>query len=354
MRRFDEADLPPPLQWNEQGVRQHLREVIEVRLNELTLQQTRAANSDRIRLQIRETDAEIEEAGKGTGCARQRRSVSIPSCRWSSSSASSICARSGTRLAPGMSSSAAAWTFSNGDIAETAHLVRKFVDPWRTPDAPALEDIAGQPDMVLLRGAFDDLRERIDAARNARTTGFWPSRPRSSHWSSGSRRSTAPCRACSPRPKSNRAIGPRSPPGSINFRSGRKRIPRCTRRLRKKHSSAARLVDQPDLVALADEGDRVRLQADRETSTVEAAEHTRLIQEHTDDQDPTERRGKGWTSWSRPPPRRAGRDPGCSKTSATKRCSPWRRGRCSMTWNGRSRRSTSRPCCAGLGTHSRK
>ena len=279
MRRFDEADLPPPLQWNEQGVRQHLREVIEVRLNELTLQQTRAASSDQIRLQIRKTDAEIEALEKARGALANeigfdpllpvvefQRFIHLCS-EWDKARTRHVQQRGRLDLL-------------ERDIAETAHLVRRFVEPWRTPDAPALEDIAGQPDMVLLRGAFDDLRERIDAARNAQNgilavkTAIQSLEQRIAEIDSAVESLFVQARVA---PRDRAALAARID-----------QLPQWKEANTALHTATteealvrARLVDQPDLVALADEGDRARLQAVRETSTVEAAEHTRLIQEHT-------------------------------------------------------------------------
>ena len=278
MRRFDEADLPPPLQWNEQDVRQHLREVIEVRLNELTLQQTRAANSDQIRLQIRETDAEIEELDKARGALADeigfdpllpvvefQRFIHLCS-EWDKARTRHVQQRDRLDLL-------------ERDIAETAHLVRKFVEPWRTPDAPALEDIAGQPDMVLLRGAFDDLRERIDAARIAQNgiltvkTAIESLEQRIAEIDNAVESLFVQAKV---EPRDRAALAARID-----------QLPQWKEANTALHTATteealvrARLVDQPDLVALADEGERARLQADRETSTVEAAEHTRLIQEH--------------------------------------------------------------------------
>ena len=279
MRRFDEADLPPPLQWNEQGVRQHLREVIEVRLNELTLQQTRAANSDQIRLQIRETDAEIEELDKARSALANeigfdpllpvvefQRFIHLCS-EWDKARTRHVQQRDRLDLL-------------ERDIAETAHLVRKFVDPWRTPDAPALEDIAGQTDMVLLRGAFDDLREQIDAARNAQNgilavkTAIQSLEQRIAEIDNAVESLFVQAKV---EPRDRAALAARID-----------QLPQWKEASTALHTATteealfrARLVDQPDLVALADEGERARLQADRETSTVEAAEHTRLIQDHT-------------------------------------------------------------------------
>ena len=233
MRRFDETDLPPPPQWNEQGVRQHLREVIEVRLNELTLQQKSAADSDRIRHQIREADAEIEELDEARAALANEIGFGpllpvvefqrfIHLCaEWDKARTRHVQQRERLDLL-------------ERDIADTAHLVRTFVGRWRTPDAPALEDAAGAA------GHGPAARQRSMTCENESTrrgtveTGFSPSRRQSSHWSSGSRRSTMQWRTSSPRPGSNPAIGPRSPPGSNSFRGGRKRTSRCMRRIRKK------------------------------------------------------------------------------------------------------------------------
>ena len=168
IRRFEETDLPPPPQWNEQDVRRHLREVIEVRLNDMTLQRARAAYSDRIRLQMSDADAAIERLEEERTAlasklgfdprlpvAEFQRFIHLCS-EWDK--ARSRHAQQRERL-----------DLLERDIADTANRVRTFVAPWRAPDATALEDAAGRPDAVLLHGAFDELRERIDAAGNARS-----------------------------------------------------------------------------------------------------------------------------------------------------------------------------------------
>ena len=279
MRRFDETDLPPPPQWNEQGVRQHLREVIEVRLNELTLQQKRAADSDRIRLRIREADAQIEELDEARAALADeigfgpllpvvelQRFIHLCS-EWDKARTRHVQQRERLDLL-------------ERDIADTAHLVRTFVGRWRTPDAPALEDAAGRPDMDLLRGAFDDLRERIDAATNTRD-GILAVK---TAIQSLEQRIVEVDKAVA-----NVFAQARVEPGDRSALAARiEQLPgwkEANIALHAAHTEEAlvraRLVEQPDLVALADQGERARLQADLETSSVEAAEHTRLIQEHT-------------------------------------------------------------------------
>ena len=279
MRRFDETDLPPPPQWNEQGVRQHLREVIEVRLNELTLQQTRAANSDRIRLQIRETDAAIERLEEErTALATEigfdpilpvaefQRFIHLCS-DWDKARTLHVRQRAHLDLL-------------DRTIADTAQLVRDVLGPWRAADAPSLEDPAGRPDMVLLRGAFDNLRERIDAAKGA---------------SDEIRGVKSAIRLLEQQiAEIDNAVESLYLQAKVEPRDQAAlagRIEQLPQWKEARHALdaanieealvRARIVDQPDLVALADEGARARLQADHETSTVEAADHTPLIQEHT-------------------------------------------------------------------------
>ena len=279
MRRFDETDLPPPPQWNEQGVRQHLREVIEVRLNELTLQQKSAADSDRIRHQIREADAEIEELDEARAALANEIGFGpllpvvefqrfIHLCaEWDKARTRHVQQRERLDLL-------------ERDIADTAHLVRTFVGRWRTPDAPALEDAAGRPDMDLLRAVFDDLRERIDAATNARDrilavkTAIQSLEQRIAEVDKAVVNVFAQARV---EPGDRPALAARI-----------EQLPRWKEANIALHAAhteealvRARLVEQPGLVALADQGERARLQADLEASSVEAAEHTRLIQEHT-------------------------------------------------------------------------
>ena len=83
----------------------------------------------------------------------------------------------------------------------------------------------------------------------------------------------------------------------------------------------SRLVEQHALVALADEGERARLQADLQASTVEADEHTRLIQQQTEIRT---RLGDAGTDGKleQAAAEESPGDPRLSRTSATKRCSP--------------------------------
>ena len=166
-RRFDESGLPPPPQWDEHAVRRHLREEIESRLNELTLQHTRAAGSERIAREIRSIDAKIEaleerrvalatEIGfdPRLPVAEFQRFIRLCS-EWDR--ARNRHARYGARV-----------KLLDREMAEAAHRAGDFLGRWRAVDVPAPDDSAGSPpDLVSLRSAFDDLKRRIDAAGEA-------------------------------------------------------------------------------------------------------------------------------------------------------------------------------------------
>ena len=279
-RRFEETDLPPPPQWNEQGVRQHLREVIEVRLNELTLQQTRAANSDQTRLQIRETDATIERLEEErTALAKE---IGFDPCLPVTEFHRFIhlCSDWGKARIRHVEQRACL-DLLDGEINDAACLVRDFLGPWRAADAPRPEDSDGQPDMVLLRGAFDDLKQRHDAANEARHR----------------------IRACETDIASleqriaeiDNAVESLFARAGVELRDGAtltgriEELPRwkeARNALHKVNSEEefvrVHLAEQPDLVALADQGERARLQADLDISTTEAERHTHLIQQQTE------------------------------------------------------------------------
>ena len=276
MRRFGETGLGPPTRWDVHGVREHLRDVVEPRLNELTLQQARAAISVRVRHQIQDTDADIErlEAARTAlageigfdprlPVAEFQRFVQLCS-DWDKARAEHERQR-------------ARFDLLEREIAETASLVGDFLRPWRETGAPGLENPAGTPDMVLLRGVFDDLRARIEAARGAQDeiraarTAIQSLRQRIDEIGSAveslfSRAGVAPHDRAALAHRVEQLPRWKEASDALRQASTEETVVR------------ARLAEQPVLVAFADEGERARLTADLQTATVEADEHTRLIQ----------------------------------------------------------------------------
>ena len=276
MRRFGETGLALPPRWDEHGVRGYLRDVVEVRLNQLTLQQARAAISERIRLQIEDTEADIERleeertalAGEigfdpRLPVAEFQRFVHLCS-DWDKARGEHVRQR-------------ARFDLLDREIADTASLVREFLRPWRATDAPDLEDPAGKPDMVLLRGAFDDLRARIDAARDVQDdirairTDIGSLRQRIDEIDSAVESLFAQAGVA---PRARAALAHR-----IEQLPPWKEASAALQQANTEETVVrARLAEQPAFVALADEGERARLHADLQTATIEAGEHTRLIQ----------------------------------------------------------------------------
>ena len=276
MHRFGETGLALPPRWDEPGVREHLRDVVEVRLNQLTLQQARAAVSERIRHQIEDIDADIERLEEvRTALAREigfdprlpvaefQRFVHLCS-DWDRARAEH--ARQRARL-----------DLLEREIAGAASLVREFLRPWRAADAPALEDPAGEPDVVLLRGAFDDLRARIEAARDAQDemrsigTALQSLHQRIDEIGSAVESLFAQAGVA---PHDRAALAHR-----IEQLPRWKEASDALRQARTEEAVVrARLAEQPAFVALADRGERARLEADLRTASIEADEHTRLIQ----------------------------------------------------------------------------
>ena len=276
MHRFGETGLALPPRWDEPGVREHLRDVVEVRLNQLTLQQARAAVSERIRLQIEESGADIERLEEARTVlagelgfdprlpvADFQRFVQLCS-DWDRVRAEHVRQR-------------ARFDLLEREIADTASLVVDFLRPWRATDAPGPEDSAGGPDVVLLRGAFDDLRSRIEAARDAqddiRSTGTAIQSLRQRMDEIGSAVESLFARA---------GVAPHDRAALVHRIELLPRWKEASDALRRANTEEAvvraRLAEQPALVALADQGERTRLEADLHTASVEADEHTRLIQ----------------------------------------------------------------------------
>ena len=280
MRRFHETDLAPPPQWNAQTVRTHLRDEIEVRLNELTLQQTRAAHSEPIRLRIQETDAEIErlESRRDALAGEIGFDPRLPVVEFHRFI--HLCAEWGKARTRHDEQTARLALLGRG-IAEAASRVRDFLVPWRAADAPALEDPAGQPDIDLLRSAFNDLHQRGEDAKDARgeirncETAIQSLKQRIADIDDEVEKLFAQAKV---EPRDRAALANRIEQ-LPQWKEARTALNTANT---EEDLVRDRLVEQPGVIALVDEGERARLQADLETSTVEADEHTHLIQQQTE------------------------------------------------------------------------
>ena len=275
-RRFADTGLDPPPQWDEQAVRRHLLEEIESRLNKLTLRQKSAAGVERIAHQIRETEATIEKLEERRTAlaaaigfdphapvADLLRFVHL-CVEWDRARVRHVRERARLELL-------------DTEIAESARLVGGFLGRWRAVDPPAPGDSDERPDPIRLRSAFDDLKRRIESAGEERH------RIRS-------------CEAEIRSLKERIAENDKAVDGLFAQAGGesRNRAALADRLERLAPWKAAkdalqgaatqenlirdRLAQQPELVALAEGGERARLQADHAASSREADEFTTLIQ----------------------------------------------------------------------------
>ena len=166
VRRFDATGLSPPPRWDEHGVRRHLQDEIEDRLNALTLQQSRAADAERIALQIREAEKTIvtleEQRVAFAGefgfdpclpVAEFQRFVQL-CAEWDRARTRHV--QQGARL-----------ELLDREIAESARLVGVFLGRWCVSAAPSPDDSEERPDPVSLRSTFEELKQRIDLAGEA-------------------------------------------------------------------------------------------------------------------------------------------------------------------------------------------
>ena len=167
-RRFRESGIEAPGRWDEESVRRHLRESVEVRLNELILQRQRAADVDRIVLQVAEAEQEsaaleerraslAEEIGFDPGRPVFEFDRFVRQC-----SAWDEARRRHAKQC-------AALARLDGDLIAAARELRDLLSPWRAADAPGLDGEAEPPDVDLVHSAFDALQQRIEAAGAAQS-----------------------------------------------------------------------------------------------------------------------------------------------------------------------------------------
>ena len=279
-RRFRDAGVETPSHWEADVVRTHLREKVEARQNELSLQRQRAAGRDRIALQVEKAETECE------GLENERRALAVE-CAFDPCLPVvefhrfvHLCSLlDEARVRQGEQQAALA--LLDGEIADTAGRVREALAPWGMGGARELEGAPDPPDPDLLHSAFESLQERIKAADEARTE----------------------ARHCDTATESlNQRIAELNhdvehlfgeaglaPGARAELESRIERLPqwRAAREARDESSAAERvirdgLVEHPDLAALADAGRRAELQGEHDALERRAAEHTALIEQRTE------------------------------------------------------------------------
>ena len=167
-RRYGETGLPSPSQWEEHAVRRHLREVVEVGLNELILKEARSASSAQITLQIQKAETEIGELEdrKAALASEVGFDPALPVVELDRFVR--LCTE-WDKARRRQAEQTARLNDLKEKISEKAALVREFVVRWRAADSPVLDGVPGQLEFDWLRAAVDGLQRRCENARTARS-----------------------------------------------------------------------------------------------------------------------------------------------------------------------------------------
>ncbi len=166
-QRYIRTGLAGPPDWSVSAVEGYLRSEIDKRHSTLILQRERAAQAVSIRAELENVEAEIarlqarkQEAAADLGFDPELPSVSpdifIQNCRQLAEADNSY-----EQAKAGLDS-------VERDIVEDAAVIRDFLAPWRSADAPALEDADMEQDFNLLQASFQHLKRRSGEAKDAR------------------------------------------------------------------------------------------------------------------------------------------------------------------------------------------
>ena len=165
-RRYDETGLEPPPEWSERPVREHLRQSVQRRFDELRLQEKQAEGIERIRQEIEDEDSLLAELeARRSELAREigidPALTGAPLYRFID-----ITSRFDEARAAHARKSAARKGL-HARIGKSATRIREFLGEWRGEEAPRLAASATREDLDALRIAFESLKARMTAASDA-------------------------------------------------------------------------------------------------------------------------------------------------------------------------------------------
>ena len=287
-RGFRRTGLDPPQRWDEPSVSVRLREV-EDEWDGLRLRQKRTEGVARLQADIEqvETGLEAMEAKKNDMAHEIGFDPTLPAVSFDRFLR--LCADWDKERKQHAEQTARVANFEQR-IADTARGVREFLDTW--PAAGGGGDPAGAtggggdtdaaadpPDLDLLRSTFKHLSDRItaaDEARGAIREARIESRERDlNEAEEGARRRYT---AAGVEPGDRAALTARLEQWP-DWQQAKKALDEAVTEERLAREA---LNDQPDLIALAEAGDRTKLQTEHDAANHKAAAHTALIQEQQD------------------------------------------------------------------------
>ena len=165
-RRYVETGLEPPPEWSERSAREHLRQSVQRRFDELRLQARQAEGVERIRREIEEEDSQIAELEASSRALAREIGIDpaltgAPLYRFIDVTSRFDEAR------VGHARKSAALNDLRARIGKSARRIRDFLDEWRGEEAPGLGASANREDVNALRIAFESLKARMTAASDA-------------------------------------------------------------------------------------------------------------------------------------------------------------------------------------------
>ncbi|MDE0362412.1 MAG: hypothetical protein OXI74_14675 [Rhodospirillaceae bacterium] len=165
-RRFVESGLEPPPEWSERQVREHLRQSVQRRFDELRLQAKQAEGVERIRREIEEEDSQIADLEASSRALAREIGVDpaltgAPLYRFIDVTSRFDEARSAHAR------KSAAQNDLRTLIGKSAKRIRDFLDEWRGEEALGLGASANREDVNALRIAFESLKARMAASSDA-------------------------------------------------------------------------------------------------------------------------------------------------------------------------------------------
>ena len=165
-RRYGETGIEPPTEWSEGPVREHLRQFVQRRFDELRLQEKQAEGVERMRQEIEEEESNIAELeARKNELAREigidPALTGAPLYRFIDITNRFDEARAAHRQI------AAVRQDLHARVVTNAIRVRDFLDEWRGGEAYRLGGSATREDLNALRIAFESLKARAVASSDA-------------------------------------------------------------------------------------------------------------------------------------------------------------------------------------------
>ena len=290
-RRFADTGVEAPPHWERDTVRRHLRESVEARLAELLLERQRAAGRERLARHSEEAEARCEELEK------ERRALAAE-CAFDPALPVAefhrfvhLCSRLDESRAR-RAEQQGALALLDAEISDTAKQVRDALAPWGMESDPKTKDSAERSDADWLHSAFDRLQERNQAAGDARAevghcdTAIDSLKRRIAELDQDVEYLFAQAGL---EPGAQAELDRRVREGLPRWKEARAALDAACAAERVSRDA---LAEQPELVALADEGRRAELEGELEGRSRRAGEHTFLIEQRTEIQTRLQDTGK--------------------------------------------------------------